>query len=509
MPKETKAKFGDKITIRVKRGKKAAAAKKPTDDRRYGPPPIGDELERAGKAYITLHDMTQVFRQKNYRERTSSLPLTGAAYFGNINPLAGDNFRWSEMFYEPRGIGFINDQIGWSNVISQSLLRGVSNTGNPPLPANAGDPPTSDIDIFEEIDVYAFDESYTEINYRKNDFCWPLAKTAAVSGVTVSIGNRSAVVGGAGWEAKPQKAENKTAEVYDLSVMPVPVGVNAWARGARDYYSKPGAFRPALPPGTQPVKIEVSGHFYEPFDTADTVNYKVTAEPLFSAPEVSGRFPVRAKQFRVYLAPQMWKFAYDTPAYDTYEFARTLPPQKWYRYRNIAVRGILDTDSENRDRYGADTTGESPFTTSTGSYLYQDKLDFLTLPITATNFPHLESSTDQVALLAYSQLGWAMYRIWEAEGFTTTPEDATPISGNVVVTNTQTLAERLVGAIKVTDDKKYYIWRKTETLRDIVTLYSGKVSPIAFAIETPIVSYLNELTVPPQVEQLFPLFDFA
>jgi hypothetical protein len=508
MADKKQVKFGGVVKVKIKKGKRRIAAKKPEDDRRYGPPPLGEEKETPGKAYITLHDMTQVFRQRNYRERSSSLALTGAAYFGNINPDALDNFRWSEMFYEPRGIGFINDQIAWSNVISQSLLRGVSNTGNPPLPANADDPPTSDIEIFDEVDVYALDETYTEIDYRKNDFCWPLAKTALASGVTIRVGGRTAVVGGAGWEAKPQKAENKTAEVYDLSVMPVPVGVNAWARGARDYYSKPGAFRPLLPPGNQSVKIEAAGHFYEPFDTADTANYKVTAEPLFSAPEVSGRFPVRAKQFRVFLAPQMWKFAYDTPAFDTYEFARTLPPQKWYRYRNIAVRGILDTDSENRDRYAVDTTGESPFTTGTGTYLYQDKLDFLTLPITATDFPHLESSTDQVALLAYSQLGWAMFRIL-TETATPIPEDATPISGNVVVTNTQTLAERLVGAIKVSDDKKYYIWRKTETERDLVTLYAGKVSPIAFAFEAPIVTYFNELTVPPQVEQFFPFIDFA
>jgi hypothetical protein len=508
MPKETKAKFGDKITVTVKKGKKAKAPKKPIDDRRFGAPPFGDDVPREPPPpLITVHDMSQIFRQRNYRERHSSIALTGAAYVSNINPLAGDIFRWSEMFYEPNRAGFIGSQIGWHNVISQSLLRGPSNTGFPPLPANAGDPPTSDINIFDEIDVYAFNESFTEVDYRKNDFCWPLGKTALATGVTVIIGNKTAVVGGTGWIDKPQNPENKALEINSLD-MPISVGVNAWARGARDYYSKPGAFRPRLPAGNHPVRIDAAGHFYESFNTADTTNYKVTSEPLYSAPEVSGRFPVRNKEFRVYLAPQMWKSAYDTPAYDVYEFARTLPPQKWFRYRAFVVRGELDADSRDRFRYGSDTTGESPFTSTTGTYLYEDKADFLTLPITATNFPHLESSADQIGLLAYSQLGWAFFRIWEAQGFTTTPEDATPISGNVVTTTTQTPAERLVGAIRVSDEKKFYVWRKTETERDLVTLYSGKVSPIAFAAETPIVDYINELTVPPQIEQLFPFYDF-
>jgi hypothetical protein len=504
MPKETKAKFGQKVTVTVKKGKKAKAPQKPKDDRRYGAPPFGDDVPREPPPpLITLHDASQVFRQKKYRERLSSIALTGAAYQGNANPFAGDIFKWCEMFYEPLRAGFLDSQITWHNVISQTILRGPTNN-----PANSGDPPTSDIVIFDELDVFRLDSGGDEVNYRKNDFCWPVGKTVTIPGLTLRIGIKEAIIGGTGWVDKPQKAENKIAEVDSLA-MPIAVGTNAWSRGARDYYSKPGAFRPRIKSSTYPVRVQCSTHFYEPFDSADTANYKVTAEPLYSSPEVSGRFFIGREQFRVYMVPQLWKSDYDTPDYTVYDFARTLPPQKWFRYRSPNFQPVFDHDSLNRHRYASDTTGESPFTLNTGEYLYEDKLEFLSLPIAATNFPHLESSPDQVALLAYLQFGISMIRIWEQQGFASTPEDSWPISGNVVVTNTQTPAERLVGAIKVSDEKKYYIWRKTETERDLVTLYAGKVSPISNANAAAILDYFNELTVPPQDEQWFRLLDFA
>lgn len=505
MPKETRAKFGDKITVRIKRGKKAAAAKKPKDDRRYGPPPIGDDLEREGRLLVTLHDMSQLFKQAKYRERSSSLTLEGAAYIANVDIGAPDVFRWTEMFYHSQRAGFINEQIDWSNVISQSLLRGALKLDSQ-LPMAADDPPDGPILIFDEIDVYNWLGEGDEENYRKNDACWPIPKDAAALGLSLSINNRQAVIGGSGWILKSQKAENRTAETYDLSVMPVPAGTNAWSRGARDYYSKPGAFRPSLRRGSYPVKVQASGHFYESFDTADDVNYKVTAEPLYTAPEVSGRFSIGLKQFRIYVAPQIWKFAYDTPAYDVYEFARTLPPQKWFRYRQHT--GEFDIDSNNRDRYGSDTTGESPFTTNTGEYLYRDKLDFLTFPITATNFPHLESSQDQVALLANSQRGFGFIRVLGDTGEAFDPAAAHPVSGNLVVTNTDTQAGRLVGAVKVSDDKKFYIWRKTITAREIVTLYSGKVSPISNSIRAAFLEWFDTMNPIPKEEQHFYLLDF-
>lgn len=510
MPKETRAKFGDKITVRIKRGKKAAAAKKPKDDRRYGPPPIGDDLPREPPPpIITVHDMAQIFNQRSYGESLAAIPLTGAAYETQMQSSPGDFFYWGEMFYEPSdhgaAIGFLDDEIDSPNLISQALLRGPSDTGFPPFPTPPDYEITAPVRIFDEPDVWRLDETNTRVNYRKNDNCWPLPKEAEALGVTLSLGVNTVELGGSKWALKPQKAENKAAELAPLTA-PIPQGTNAWARGCRDFYSKPGCFRPRAQ-GSLPVKVDTAGHFYESFNTADTTNFKVTAEPLYSAPEVSGRFTVlSAKPLKVFLAPQLWKSTYSAHGYAIYDFARTLPVQKWYRYRAfsyLAFLGDLADSDWTMDRHAELVFGSVDPNAPNGMHLYQESLDYFTLPITEVNYPRLSPGQSQIAWLAYNQVGIGMFKAWIAQGLDINDQPRY-YTGDMLTQNTQTPAERLVGAIQVSEEKKYYVWRKTSTARDIVNLYSGKTSPVyIIARDTVGPTVFDEATVPDLEEHFY------
>ncbi len=481
MAKKETFKLGERVKIRVKKRRRATPVRPSPDDRRYGPPPFGEASQPDAKPLITLHDMSQWFVCKRFRENLSSVGLSAADYFALKLTSPTDFFYWSEMFYEAQRIGFINDQISWTNVISQSLLRGVSDTGFPPLPEDADSPPSGDIKIFDELDVENYDGASSEV-YRTNDRCWLIPKNGEALGLTLKVGAKQAGIGGSGWVDKPGA---RAAESDDLT-MPIANGTTAWARSDnRRYLSKPGCFRPNLPKNRYPIQIESAGHFYEPFDTADTENFKVTAEPSFDAEEVSGRFTVDKKQVRVFLSPQIWKFAYSAYDLTIYDFARTLNPQKWFRYCRWAIDPFYPGENyttRNRHRYGATATSAAdPIENDGNLYFYQEDEDFLSLPISASGFPHVTNDQQQIALLAQHQLGVGMYRYWQTTFLPEFGNNHWAIKGEITVTNTQTPQQRLVGAVKLKKDSndKFYIWRKTATAREIVTLYSGKTSPVA------------------------------
>jgi hypothetical protein len=75
-------------------------------------------------------------------------------------------------------------------------------------------------------------------------------------------------------------------------------------------YQQEGRLIPALLPGAYDLEVE-SPFFYEPLDTNDKVNYKITGLPFYGAEEISipkiikgGR---RNPETRVFLVPQYWE----------------------------------------------------------------------------------------------------------------------------------------------------------------------------------------------------------
>jgi hypothetical protein len=501
MPSEKKAPFGGVVTVKVKKkGKVRKAA--PKSDRRYGPPPFSPENPNLSPLpQVTVHDVTQIFAEVKYRERVSNIALEGGdwfnAYIVSFDEGAGDIFRWTEMLYNRAQIGFIKrggtdprDEIEWTEVISQSLLRGQNfNDGGGDTRPDPDHVPNRPIYIFDEVDVFNIDAAETQTNYRKNDKCWPIEKAASKLGLKLRVGVRQVDIGGSGWQAKPQKAENKAAETVSLD-MPIPTGTNAWARGKREAYSLPGAFRSPLDTAKYPIKIESTGHFYESFDSADTTNYKVTSEPNYSADEVPGRFLIGTKRVKVFVVPQIWGFEYNNPgpvidggAAQTfepctlYDFARTLPVAKWYRYKqNVASppQGDRHAHRDNLASYNA------AFGTSFPSswHFYQEELDYLTLPIAVSDYPYITNNADQIALIASNQRSKSMTDARSIVHYETPYGERSIARGNLTVKNTQTVAGRLVGAVQVSEDSKFYIWRKTDTERTILNLYSGKTTPI-------------------------------
>lgn len=501
MPDKKQTKFGGVVTVKVKKKGRRAAAKK-GDDRRYGPPPLPtDKNPLPPLPQITVHDVTQIFDEVKYRERVSNIALEGAdwynAYIASFDEGAGDIFRWTEMFYNRALIGFVKrggteprDEIEWTEVISQSLLRGqeyIDNITNPrPDPDHV---PNKDVYIFDEVDVFTIDAAEAETNYRKNDKCWPIEKAASKLGLKIRVGVRQVDIGGSGWQAKPQKAENKAAETASLE-MPIPTGTNAWARGKREAYSVPGAFRSPLEIAKYPIKIESTGHFYESFDSADTTNYKVTAEPNYTADEVPGRFLIGTKRVKVFAVPQIWGFEYNNPGpvidggapqsfepCTLYDFARTLPPAKWYRYKqniSLPVIGNRHAHRDNLASYNAEFATSFP----SSWHFYEEELDYLTLPIAVSDFPHITNNADQIALIASNQRSKSMADARSLVHYETPYGIRSIARGNLTVKNTQTVAGRLVGAVQVSEESKFYIWRKIDTERTIINLYSGKTTPI-------------------------------
>lgn len=469
MPENKTTRYGAKVTVTIKKGRGKEEAKK-APDRRYGPPPMGLDVRKPTiKPLITLHDMSQIFEQKVMVESLEASALTGQAYhdFRQANySTVTDNSYWTEMYYASCRVGFIGGEVDDANLVSQNILRPLfPRNPDPMLPSE------SDIHIFNEEEVYRLGdtpEPENRIVYRKNDKCWPLGKEVEALGVTLTVGATNIPIGGTGWDEKPQKAEVKEAEVA-LFTMPVPLHTNAWGRGNRDLYSKPGAARKGVRSGSQPIKVVADGYFYESFDSADTENYKVTAEASYSADAVSSSFNIGRDQVRVFLVPQIWKYAYADDSIDLYEFARTLPTQKHFRYVWFSVTTVLGAIDQQDKPFNHDRHANFREDTMV-RYFYQDKLDFLTLPIAATSNPRTSNTPDQIGILVHSQVG-------DAAGRATVLLGHRPETGAVVVTNTQTEEGRLVGAVKI-KDSKYYVWRKTVTEREIINLYAGDTAPI-------------------------------
>jgi hypothetical protein len=87
---------------------------------------------------------------------------------------------------------------------------------------------------------------------------------------------------------------------------------------AEDYW-KMGKLLPRVMPGSYHLVVETDSHFFEPFDTSDSDNFKLTAEPDFEAEEVAMPTVKAGNKFnqdvRVFLVPQNWKFEVDWTAY--------------------------------------------------------------------------------------------------------------------------------------------------------------------------------------------------
>jgi hypothetical protein len=89
---------------------------------------------------------------------------------------------------------------------------------------------------------------------------------------------------------------------------------------AEDHWRE-GFFKIPNSPGRFNFAIETEEVFFEPFDTSDTDNYKVTSEPLYTADEVANLKLQAGKDAYLLLVPQWWKFTITFDAWVVWKWA--------------------------------------------------------------------------------------------------------------------------------------------------------------------------------------------
>lgn len=280
MPKETKVKHGDTVTVTVKRSKRGRAASAKPDDRRYGPPPIEDEKKRLVRPQIVyLFDGTG-FGYNPSGEITERWYLPEEVEFPDVGgfvdpPAVAAATRYSQLgrtvYYAPE-------------LIEDTFKLRVKNpdTGNffktiflfPPLTK-----PTSDI-LGMNVRIGTKDNFILAANpdYKANRT--PAQRLVAVE-AQIAAGSTPELI---------EKRDNIQLEIDELQ----PADYSAKLRWDNDYreYAVPEAYLSAKPTG-KTWEILTTGIYFEPFNPFDTDNFYVT-EGAFGdleipAPKLNGK----------------------------------------------------------------------------------------------------------------------------------------------------------------------------------------------------------------------------
>lgn len=268
-------------------------------------------------------------------------------------------------------------------------------------------------------------------------------------------------------------------------------------RDQRELWRDRGLFKPKMSQGNYSIAVDSPIHF-EPFDLADTDNYKVVRRingdniGTFDAPEVQPeklRVGLISKQCKIFLVPQLWKFVvnYTLRGIDTWSDRQPAG-------RVVDVQfGLPVSDS------GYMPAMSSPFVVS-GWETSINALTFLFPNHPAYLHAVSDTAYDPQDLTDASFLRFMMqFSLFQREAALLSPHtiddephtdqpDPDPLfmffegsallaftNATAVVTQEGTPAKALVGAVEFDDDDqaRYFIYRKTPRVVAPVTIYSG------------------------------------
>jgi hypothetical protein len=352
----------------------------------------------------------------------------------------------------------------------------------------------------------------TNFNYDPDTFAGPLHDynmavpfaDATLAGVSVKVGSTSFPLSGAPWTVKPTATDaHEIAEsslTADVQVCPAgpPDSFSAkWYPFQREAWRDYGILKPKK---NGLLAVESSGIYFEPFDMADTTNYKVvravnddTTPGAFDSTEV---VPEQLKKglCRVYLVPQLWKFVI------TYTRHRDASWVEIYGGEHVAAyHRYYHGDPVVDTGYAPGLAGPQPrggWATTPGTTRFSDAPARL---LSALSTPWNPTDTSEANLLRLMM--WVSYYHKITEGVNpqagsgeTVPATPTAthvppgtITGggggdevcradaSVVVTQEGAPVGLLVGVVEfaAADAHRYLIFRKTARVVESVAIYSG------------------------------------